>query len=162
MKINLTNSEISLNLINDFRQVINSLVPPQSLSINSNTDSLSIQTPEGGSLVVDNIPADVITPGYGDTLLLEDEYIYLTEEDEYMITESASAVTFTEDSNFEFIYPAVPETTYLVDDNGDQIVDDFGLPIIVTDSSDNFITFDYVMTFPNGDIYTQPLTLYYE
>lgn len=162
MKINLTNSEISLNLINDFRQVINSLVPPQSLSTNGNTDSLSIQTPEGGSLVIDNIPADVITIGYGDTLLLEDEYIYLTEEDEYMITESASAVTFTEDSNFEFIYPSVPETTYLVDDNGDQIVDDFGLPIIVTDSSDNYITFDYVMTFPNGDIYTQPLTLYYE
>ena len=162
MKINLTNNEISLNLINDFRQVINSLVPPQALSINGNTDSLSIQTPEGGSLVVDNIPEEVITPGYGDTLLLENEYIYLTEEDDYMITESASAVRFTEDSNFEFIYPSVPETTYLVDDNGDQIVDDFGLPIIVTDSSDNFISFDYVMNFSNGDTYTQPLTLYYE
>lgn len=149
IKQNLTSSEVELNLLHDFRQVMNPTLP-NALQEGGQMSFIMV-APEGGNAQMT----------YEISLDTEDGVGYETENDLLLLTEYSQVVTGG-DQVVTITYPPIQETTYLIDSSGNEIITNDGLNIASTEVTGNYFTIDFTLFFEDGSEYTQPYNVFYE
>ena len=149
IKQNLTTSEVELNLLHDFRQLINATLPNALQS--GGQMSFIMPAPDGGSAQMD----------YEISLDTEDGVSYETENDLLLLTEYSQQVSGGSQL-VTISYPPIQETTYLIDSSGNELVTDNGLNIVSNETTGNYFTIDFTLFYEDGSEYTQPYNVFYE
>lgn len=149
IKQNLTSSEVELNLLHDFRQVMNPTLP-NALQQGGQMSFIMV-APEGGSAQM----------SFEISLDTEDGVGYETENDLLLLTEYSQVVTGG-DQVVTITYPPIQETTYLIDSSGNELITNDGLNIASSEVTGNYFTIDFTLFFEDGSEYTQPYNVFYE
>ena len=134
MKCDLTSGECTLNLINDFRPIINSTYTV-TIDGAGGTIDIDIVVPDGATV-------DITSPTSG---------------------VSASPTTFTDDGTCTVTYPANPTPiTYITTEVPDKIDTEDFVNLITEASTRTAIYITYTITYQNGTTYTQTILLGYD
>lgn len=149
IKQNLTTSEVELNLLHDFRQLINATLPNALQS--GGQMSFIMPAPDGGSAQMN----------FEISLDTEDGIGYETENDLLLITEYSQTVSGASQL-VTITYPPIQETTYLIDSSGNELITDNGLNIVSNEVTGNYFTIDFTLFYEDGSEYTQPYNVFYE
>jgi hypothetical protein len=149
IKQNLTTSEVELNLLHDFRQLINATLPNALQS--GGQMSFIMPAPDGGSAQMN----------FEISLDTEDGIGYETENDLLLLTEYSQTVSGGSQL-VTITYPPIQETTYLIDSSGNELITDNGLNIISNEVTGNYFTIDFTLFYEDGSEYTQPYNVFYE
>jgi hypothetical protein len=149
IKQNLTTSEVELNLLHDFRQLINATLPNALQS--GGQMSFIMPAPDGGSAQMN----------FEISLDTEDGIGYETENDLLLLTEYSQTVSGGSQL-VTITYPPIQETTYLIDSSGNELITDNGLNIVSNEVTVNYFTIDFTLFYEDGSEYTQPYYVFYE
>jgi hypothetical protein len=149
IKQNLTTSEVELNLLHDFRKLINATLPNALQS--GGQMSFIMPAPDGGSAQMN----------FEISLDTEDGIGYETENDLLLLTEYSQQVS-GESQLVTITYPPIQETTYLIDSSGNELITDNGLNIVSNEVTGNYFTLTFTLFYEDGSEYTQPYNVYYE
>lgn len=149
IKQNLTTSEVELNLLHDFRQLINATLPNALQS--GGQMSFIMPAPDGGSAQMN----------FEIALDTEDGIGYETENDLLLLTEYSQTVSGGSQL-VTITYPPIQETTYLIDSSGNELITDNGLNIVSNEVTGNYFTIDFTLFYEDGSEYTQPYNVFYE
>jgi len=149
IKQNLTTSEVELNLLHDFRQLINATLPNALQS--GGQMSFIMPAPDGGSAQM-NFEISLDTEA-GVGYETENDLLLLTEYSQ-IVSGGSQLVTIT--------YPPIQETTYLIDSSGNELITDNGLNIVSNEVTGNYFTLTFTLFYEDGSEYTQPYNVYYE
>lgn len=149
IKQNLTTSEVELNLLHDFRQLINATLPNALQS--GGQMSFIMPAPDGGSAQMN----------FEISLDTEDGIGYETENDLLLLTEYSQQVSGG-NQLVTISYPPIQETTYLIDSSGNELITDNELNIVSNEVTGNYFTIDFTLFYEDGSEYTQPYNVFYE
>jgi hypothetical protein len=149
IKQNLTTSEVELNLLHDFRQLINATIPNALQS--GGQMSFIMSAPDGGTAQMD----------YDISLDTEAGVGYETENDLLLLTEYSQTVSGGSQL-VTISYPPIQETTYLIDSSGNELITDNGLNIVSNEVTGNYFTLTFTLFYEDGSEYTQPYNVFYE
>ena len=134
IKSDITSGECTLNLINDFRPIINATYTVTIDGAGGTTD-IDIVVPDGATITIGSPTTGVV----------------------------ASPTTFTDDGTCTITYPANPTPiTYINSEISDRIDTEDYINLITEASTRTAIYVTYTITYQNGTTYTQTILLGYD